>query len=241
MHYYIDGYNLLFHLKSAHDDLEKERDWLVQYLHHRIDTLKLNVSLVFDSHYQFGDSTRGHLVNLEIIFTSERETADDFIIDLLRGRPGIKNVTVVTSDRKLAWHARSLGAKTQSVSEFLAWLEKSYKNKLRQKQKPVFPISQRKVATGPVTEETQPVLVDPIIRTPSFNVGIEECKNYYEQVFEIEFKELLEEEKAHRKSIPPKKKNSHQTKKPSLTPPVKDQRTQTEKWLQAFEERLKEQ
>lgn len=231
MHYFIDGYNLLFHLKSAHDDLERQRNWLIDYLSHLLTAVELDVTVVFDSTYQFGDSSRSHLGDMEIIFTAEKETADEFIIDQFRGRPGSKSETVVTSDKKLAWHVRSLGAKTEGVYEFLNRLEKSYKNRLRRKKSEAILISTGKGKTVPLK-----LPQNPEEKTPSPQSSAEECQTYYERIFEAEFQEIIEKERSRKEALP-RKRGSY----PSITKALpersfQDHRSQEEKWLQAFEE-----
>jgi len=129
MHYYIDGYNLLFCLKSTHNRFKESREELIDELCEKLNFINLDVTIVFDSIYQAGESTRGHKQNLEIQYTAEGETADEFIISEV-GESIASQEIVITSDKKLAWTVRNLGAKTQSVSEFMAWLNKAWKNKI---------------------------------------------------------------------------------------------------------------
>jgi uncharacterized protein len=136
MHYYVDGYNLLFHLKETDLQLKASREELIDDLCEKLSLVKIQVSIVFDASYQEGINSRGHKENLEIQYTDEGETADEFIIAELKVHLR-KEQTVVTSDKKLAWLARCQGAKTTSVQQFIQWLNKAYDNKLRQVQNPI--------------------------------------------------------------------------------------------------------
>ena len=60
MHYFIDGYNLLFRIVHAGDDLKTQRDELIQDLIHKVNLLQLDVTLVFDSQYQNDEGSRTH-------------------------------------------------------------------------------------------------------------------------------------------------------------------------------------
>lgn len=148
MHYYVDGYNLLFHLKEAHQQLKSSRQELIDDLCKKLSIIKIDVSIVFDSSYQVGINSRGHKDALEIQYTNEGETADEFILNELKVHSR-KAETVVTSDKKLAWLARGQGARTISVAEFIQWLNKAYKNKLRQVQNPIESLEKNKPVIPP--------------------------------------------------------------------------------------------
>ena len=84
--------------------------------------LGLELTLVFDAAYQEGPGSISHYDKIGIIFTEESQSADDFLIQQLEHEDNPRNTTLVTSDNRLAWRARSIGAKTLSVEEFLGWL-----------------------------------------------------------------------------------------------------------------------
>jgi hypothetical protein len=135
MHYYIDGYNLIFRVLKAKDSLRDRRTTLITELSNKIELLKLHTTLVFDSQYQSTEATRHHHKNLEIYYTDEGETADDYIIKSLKAikqSPNKRNVTVVTSDLHLAWRARRENALTMSIDEYLDWINRRHRNKAAQ-------------------------------------------------------------------------------------------------------------
>ncbi|MGA8163726.1 MAG: NYN domain-containing protein [Waddliaceae bacterium] len=139
MHYLIDGYNLLFRMAGARDDLRSQREQLIAELTEKIEFLKLNVSLVFDSHSQEGDRSRSHFHSLEICFTAEGETADAYILSKLKSAKNPSQETVVTSDKTLAWKARRHLARTEAPEVFLSWVHQRYDNRKQQKKKEKHP------------------------------------------------------------------------------------------------------
>lgn len=125
MHYYIDGYNLMFRLLHTDDDLQTERQQVIHDLNSKVQNLGIGITLVFDAQYQTGGVTRTHFHHLQILFSSHGETADDLIIHCLKEEDNPRQCTVVTSDNQLAWRARHLAAKTESVGAFMKWLNKA--------------------------------------------------------------------------------------------------------------------
>ena len=70
MHYFIDGYNLLFRTTYASEDLAFQRQQIILDLNKKIQVLNLDVTIVFDSQYHPGESERFHYNQLEIEFTN---------------------------------------------------------------------------------------------------------------------------------------------------------------------------
>lgn len=132
MHYYVDGYNLLFSCVPASDNLQKHRQALILNLEEKIQLLALDVTLVFDAQFQPEIGYRFHFKCLEIYFTDLGVTADDFILQQLKNSSNPSQETVVTSDKTLAWRCRQQEAHTIDSELFVAWLSKRSKNKYRQ-------------------------------------------------------------------------------------------------------------
>ncbi len=120
MHYFIDGYNLLFHLSAKTETFEEARQQIIDDL---VDT-KFSLTLVFDGK---GIDLPHHIHkgSLEIIYTSKGQTADNYILDALSFVKNPKVYTVVTSDKKLASICCQIGAYTKTNESFLALLKKS--------------------------------------------------------------------------------------------------------------------
>jgi len=117
----VDAYNLLFWCLEG-ENLEKERQQLIQEVNLHAKRRGLDVTLVFDATWTNDPLARGHYDALEIIFTAKGVTADDHIVDLVCQNP---HVVVVTSDKALARHCRQEGAKTVSTPDFYHWLKRA--------------------------------------------------------------------------------------------------------------------
>lgn len=116
MHYFVDGYNLLFRIARGKMTLQKKREILLSAL----ASFNLNLTVVFDSTQEkYGVEDRGHWHDLEIVYTEEGQTADAYILHELSLSNTPRREMVITSDKLLASHCRHYGAKTQSIEEFL--------------------------------------------------------------------------------------------------------------------------
>lgn len=224
MHYFIDGYNLMFRVSRAGGDLQKQRQQIIQDLETKVNALNLNVSLVFDAQYQNSEASRSHIQGLEILFTNAGETADEFILQALKEDTKPHLITVVTSDKKLAWLARRRHANTETVEEFINLLNRRYKNKLTPKKS-------SRALIQPAKPKKKSVEVQPPIKSSP-----EECFDFYLNQFEKSYAALAEEKhakkeakKSQAKPLSPHKKKS---KKPSA--PVDDEISIMQRWLTAF-------
>lgn len=227
MHYYIDGYNLLFRLLKGGDDIRKQREEITRDIEKKVNSLELDATLVFDSHYQEDGNTRSHFKTLEIIFTATGETADEFILQELKESNTPSQHTVVTSDKKLARLCQLRLGKTESVDEFLAWTSKRYNNKLRHKKlQDSKPVVKKPTDEQPIPKPPPP----PPLPTPQD--APKHCFNYYLETFEKEMKEL-------ETVAPLSKKIEKEPKKPKLKkrPLTKEeaQLSDLQRWQKAFE------
>lgn len=239
MHYFIDGYNMLFRLLHGSDDLQSQRQAFIYDLNKKISLINLDVSIVFDSTFQIGGRSRTHYDALEILYSAEGETADEYILDELKNSLHPQQETVVTSDKRLAWKARNRSAHTESVEEFILWLNRAYKNKLRQL---------KKGKQAPLSAASPPSPL-PITRSliPAKDASLEAYHDYYTQIFESEWQEIQKKEEMRKQMAsphflsPPKR-----PRKPKLRPdpfqppqaPESQEVTEIERWLKAFEKRL---
>jgi uncharacterized protein len=201
MHYVIDGYNLMFRIIRAGDELSIQRKQLIENLNTKARVLGLNITLVFDAQYRLGEASRGHYDFLEILFTGEGETADEYILKDLKNASKPSHETVVTSDKKLAWLSRRNLAKTETIEHFLEWLNKRYKNKLRQT---------KQVQTKTSEANTIPKRSPPTINVeaiPNAEQKPEECFDFYLGIFENAF-DQIQLEKAEKKAKKKEKKIS---------------------------------
>lgn len=156
MHYYVDGYNLIFRTLSQGESLQQRRERLVAELSEKGEWLKLSITLVFDSQYQKSDSTRHHFKTVEIYYTDEHVTADDYIIRVLKNHTSKERLTVVTSDLHLAWRARREGAVTLSCEEFIEMIKRRHKNKIQHVKKELNVPHVQKLDLPKLLSEPQP-------------------------------------------------------------------------------------
>jgi Predicted RNA-binding protein containing a PIN domain len=124
MHYYVDGYNLLFKEAWARScsSLEEARSRLIQELDSLAHKLNLLVTVVFDAPFQSDDLRRGHFRSLEIIFTAKGQIADDFLKDVAASKGN--KIVIVTSDRPLARIVKASGSQVEGVHDFIIRLRK---------------------------------------------------------------------------------------------------------------------
>ncbi|MBA3815617.1 MAG: NYN domain-containing protein [Parachlamydiaceae bacterium] len=223
MHYFIDGYNLMFRVSRAEGVLQKRREEIIQDLEVKINALDLNVTLVFDSQYQNSESSRSHILRLEVLFTNVGETADEFILQALKEdtRPNLQ--TVVTCDKKLAWLARRRHAHTETVEEFISFLNRRYKNKLQPKKIPlklIPSIVPKKLSTTPDLSKSSP----------------EDCFDFYLNQFQSSYTSLVEEKNSKKEAKKLKAGASSSTKKKrkATAAPKADDPSIMQRWLTAF-------
>lgn len=205
MHYFIDGYNLLFRLVRAfgEEELQPMREKVIEDLSKKIKLLKLDATIVFDSYYHEGFRSRNLFLSTEVLFTDEGETADECIIDELKKSRTPKQEIVVTSDKKLAWQARLKGAQTIMVEEFIKILNQRCQKRSLKKAAGRADASQEKIKLQP--KKKRETLIE-----------------HYERIFEASSEKI-----ASKKSKTIKLKEAQQTKEKPLS--------DFERWLQAFE------
>lgn len=224
MHYFIDGYNLLFRLLPPKENLQLIREAFIYDLSYKASFLNLDATLVFDSHYQEGEASKSHVDKLEIIYTNQGESADDFILKSIKRSAFPKQHTVVTSDNKLAWQARRLLTNTMSVEDFVALLEKRYKNgQAKQQESPDTTKASKKIQEATT-----------LLPTPTPSKGSME---YYIEAFEKEYKVLESAPREVSINIPsePLKFETFEEFEEEETTPIQ---SDEERWLKIFEERI---
>ncbi|MEM8727604.1 MAG: NYN domain-containing protein, partial [Chlamydiota bacterium] len=102
MRYLIDGYNLFFKLQGERLPLEEKREEFIHLLDRFVATFKIQVLMVFDSHYRNGKdfASKRPLSNIEVSFSPKNLSADQYLLELLEWDS--KNTTLVTSDKELS-------------------------------------------------------------------------------------------------------------------------------------------
>lgn len=128
MHYWIDGYNLLFYLPKARHSktsFEEKRRALILEINKQALDLSIQITLVFDASDQKAThDSRSHYDSLEIIYTHPKKSADEAILEAVKLHKRPSTLCVVTSDKDLSSKACYLGAVTLSLPEFLHFLSK---------------------------------------------------------------------------------------------------------------------
>lgn len=121
MHYFVDGYNLLFRVVKEKMTLESKRNILLKTL----ASLKLNLTIVFDSKEErYGIEGRSHWKDLEIVYTEIGQSADAYIKQQIAASSHPRRETVITSDRELSRLCAHLGAHTLTIETFLEKVSK---------------------------------------------------------------------------------------------------------------------
>lgn len=129
MHYFIDGYNLLFRLTHKGNDLQSQRTAIIRDISQKISMVGLEASIIFDGAAQPGEGSHYHIESCEVVFTGKGISADDYIILQIDHSRKPHQKIVVSSDKKLTASTRSLGAQAKSIEEFIPWLNQVYEKR----------------------------------------------------------------------------------------------------------------
>lgn len=229
MHYLIDGYNLLFRRLESRQSIQNQRQNLINALQKIAHTLNLSATVVFDSTYQEYEGSRSHIQTLEVVFTDQGQTADDYIVDEVRRHSNPRQLIVVTSDNKLAWRSRQLGAKTESVEEFGQWTKERLKNRERKEAE-----IRETTWSGLETEtEEERVSAQEEEHTVVPKASAEESFDYYLKMFEEE--DSKAEKRAPRKKVSREKMPEEEA--PEEQKSVDRNQSDMERWLDIFEKK----
>ena len=165
------------------------------------------LTIVFDAARQPGLYTRGYHRDVEIVFTSAGESADDHLIDQIHHADNPRAITLISSDGQLAWRARSLGAKTMKVEEFVRWISRKKEKKkavTRDQREAYHNLSSLKVKLPPLHTQPSPKKKMPtkkpqqdkgsrILPKIRPGAGPTECFEFYLEAFEKRLKNQNEE------------------------------------------------
>ncbi len=140
MQYWIDGYNFLFRITKDYKTLQRQKNQILAQLEAFASTFRLHLTFIFDGkHKAPAEALRGHLRAIEIIYTPESQSADDYIIQQIEHHPRPSHITIVSSDREVSGKSKQFGAKTQTIEEFLSFLlTKERKRKKESRPPPSF-------------------------------------------------------------------------------------------------------
>lgn len=113
----IDGYNVTMAARGS-SGLEEQRRWLVQLAAGVAARFGRILTVVFDG-TEPGVGGLGSTRGVRVTFTAGEETADERIVELVRGTPADTPVLVVSSDREVASACADLGANVSPSRCFL--------------------------------------------------------------------------------------------------------------------------
>ncbi len=108
--YLVDGYNVIYSRNPHPENLEAERDRLLEEVRRSLGS---KVLVVFDG--QHGVGSRG---GSGVLYT-RGETADEYIRRYVAHAPRPEDIVVVTRDRPLQNAVKHLGARVMDPSQFL--------------------------------------------------------------------------------------------------------------------------
>lgn len=117
MLYLVDAYNWL--LRTSVREIISSRD-LENWIESTAELLRAcnkRCSLIFDGTKSPDALRRYSLQGIEVVFTAQGQTADEYILEVLRAARR-NSCKVVTSDRRLARLAEELGADNLSIAAF---------------------------------------------------------------------------------------------------------------------------
>ena len=204
MHYIIDGYNYLFRSWRAEEGLKEQRQLFLSDLNSKVKILDLHATIVFDAQYASTEFSKSYFDSLEIIFTAQRETADEWILKELKKIENPQEYSVITSDRGLATQLKRLYVNTQSSESFIEELNRRYKNKIKRQE---FPKETRKEKEAKIIEKLKAKYnekpKEDKVEKVIFNVTSSQSFNYYLEIFEKRFQIEIQKNN----SKPPKDQN----------------------------------
>lgn len=130
MHYIIDGHNLIgkmpdISLKDPNDEIKltmRIKSWVAE-------SKKRQVTLFFDGGIQGSHQNRLSGRNMKVIFAPSGRTADSLIISQMRKLKNPRDYTLVTSDREIIGHAKSLRIRSLLSEEFIERMGFIFKEK----------------------------------------------------------------------------------------------------------------
>jgi len=118
----IDGWNVAWKIddirESIPEDLPKARTKLNSRVKSFFSGKKSQFKIIYDGKSGMR-SEENYVRGIDIQFSKDPEKADHLIIKFLRSQHSARQWTVITSDRTLSAHARSLGASVISSETFI--------------------------------------------------------------------------------------------------------------------------
>ena len=124
MAYIIDGNNVMGQTPGWHRDKSKSRRGLLERLARLARAKKARVTVVFDGGPDKGAPDGSAFHGVKVLYAERGSDADARIERLVETAADPRGLTVVTSDRHLAFVVRSLGASVVRSGEFRRQIER---------------------------------------------------------------------------------------------------------------------
>ena len=136
----VDGYNIIFASpelkKLAGENIDSARDQLMDMLSDYHGTGRGELLVVFDAYKVKGTAgEKSTYHNIQVVYTKEGETADQFIERTVNTKGGTHKITVATSDRLEQTVVMGNGASRMAASELLKEI-KDKKEEIRKEYSP---------------------------------------------------------------------------------------------------------
>lgn len=122
MIYFIDGYNFIFATDKEKSPIEVSRAEVLEDISEKSADVK--VVVVFDAYNDSKEMSRFDYKNIEVIYTSPGQTADEFFLEQVSFTKNLEQMTIVSNDRKLLKELALLRANTMSFSSFFKKIKK---------------------------------------------------------------------------------------------------------------------
>ena len=120
MNYWIDGYNFFFRLTKNYTSMREQERELLEKLYQTMRHLKSPMTVVFDGREKDPpEALLRNLRSMKIVYTPAKQTADEYILEMLEAVQNPDQEMVVSSDRELLRRAKQKGARIQTIEEFL--------------------------------------------------------------------------------------------------------------------------
>lgn len=118
MIYFIDGYNFLFLQEIDPKNLESARVEILDFFVERAQERPYQFVIVFDAYKDKNSYSRVDYRNIEVVYTSHNQSADDYILEQVHRLR--HKCAVISNDKKLLQKAKLLNAEVCSFKEFLS-------------------------------------------------------------------------------------------------------------------------
>lgn len=129
----IDGYNLLHSVQNLLDQsTEITDDQLCRVIGEYLYRTKGKGSIIFDGTGPKDKSVFNNLFNLEVLFSGPNREADDVIEKLIQQNTAPRNLSVISSDRRIKQAAEKRKAAAVDCVDF--WMEVLKQIEKKQKQ-----------------------------------------------------------------------------------------------------------